>query len=144
MTGPADVRPRIFFDVDDTLLATGHRLRPFAREVIADVANLGCDVFIWSGAGIRWEVVDVHGLRPYVLECFVKPLSKHRESLAGLGIPVTPDHVVDDDKEIVDVFGGTHVAAPMEPLERDRELLRALADINRRFFSSSATRRITE
>ncbi len=26
---------RVFFDVDDTLLTWDHRLRPFAREVIA-------------------------------------------------------------------------------------------------------------
>jgi hypothetical protein len=57
-------RPKVFFDVDDTLLATGHRLRPFAREVVAQVANMGFEVCIWSGVGLRWEVVDVHGLRP--------------------------------------------------------------------------------
>ncbi len=125
--------PRVFFDVDDTLLASNHRLRPHAREVIEETAALGFDVYIWSGAGVRWEVVHVHALRPFVVDCYLKPLSRHRESLGELGIEAPPDHVVDDDQEIVRVFGGTHVPAPMEPLSEDRELLRVIPDLRRRF-----------
>jgi hypothetical protein len=123
----------VFFDVDDTLLTWDHRLRPFAREVIAELSSMGCHVYVWSGVGVRWEVVDVHELRPYVRDCYLKPLSRHRERLRDLGIEGTPDHVVDDDDEIVRVFGGTHVPAPLEPLAEDRELLRVIPDVRRRF-----------
>lgn len=123
----------MFFDVDDTLLTWNHRLRPHAREVIAEVSAMGCAVYLWSGVGVRWEVVDVHELRRYVRDCFVKPLSRHRERLRELRIPCEPDHVVDDDEEIVGVFGGTHVPAPLEPLDEDAELLRVVPDLRMRF-----------
>lgn len=129
----ASTLPSVFFDVDDTLLTWNHRLRPHARDVISEVAALGCAVYLWSGVGLRWEVVDVHGLRPYVRDCYVKPLSRHRERLGELRIPCVPDHVVDDDDEIVRVFGGTHVPAPLEPLEDDAELLRVIPDLRGRF-----------
>jgi hypothetical protein len=125
--------PSVFFDVDDTLLTWDHRLRPFAREVIGEVSAMGCAVYVWSGAGVRWEVVDVHHLRPYVQGCYLKPLSRHRERLRQLDIPCEPDHVVDDDDEIVRVFGGTHVPAPLEPLREDTELLRVIPDLRMRF-----------
>jgi hypothetical protein len=125
--------PAVFFDVDDTLLTWNHRLRPHARDVIGELSGLGCAVYIWSGVGVRWEVVDVHGLRPYVQDCYLKPLSRHRERLAELNIRVPPDHVVDDDDEIVRVFGGTHVPAPLEPLHEDVELLRVVRDVRLRF-----------
>lgn len=126
-------RISVFFDVDDTLLTWDHRLRPHAREVIGEVSAMGLDVYIWSGVGPRWEVIDVHALRPYVVNCYEKPLSRHRERLKELRIPVVPDHAVDDDEEIVAVFGGTHVPAPFEPLHEDEELLRVLSDVRRRF-----------
>jgi hypothetical protein len=129
----SSVRPSVFFDVDDTLLTWNHRLRPHAREVIAELSALGCSVYVWSGVGVRWEVVDVHGLRPFVTNCYLKPLSRHRERLADLKVSVVPDHVVDDDDEIVEVFGGTHVCAPLEPLSADRELLRVVPDVRLRF-----------
>ncbi|MCZ2109198.1 MAG: hypothetical protein LC118_06495, partial [Dehalococcoidia bacterium] len=119
--------------VDDTLLTWDRRLRPHAREVIAETAAMGFDVYIWSGVGLRWEVLDVHRLRPFVRHCYEKPLSRHRERLAELAIPVIPDHVVDDDDEIVAVFGGTHVPAPLEPLHADVELLRVIDDLMLRF-----------
>lgn len=126
-------RVSVFFDVDDTLITWNHRPRPFAQEVIAEAASRGFDIYLWSGAGVRWEVVDVLGLRPQIAGCFVKPLSRHRERLTELGVPCIPDHVVDDDDEIVRVFGGTHVPAPLEPLHEDRELLRVLDDLRLRF-----------
>ena len=94
---------------------------------------MGCIVYLWSGVGVRWEVVDVHDLRPFVRDCYVKPLSRHRERLRELLIPREPDHVVDDDDEIVRVFGGTHVPAPLEPLAEDMELLRVIPDLRKRF-----------
>lgn len=123
----------VFFDVDDTLLTWDHRERPHMREVVAETAAMGFAVYVWSGIGPRWEVVDVYGLRPFVTGCYQKPLSRHRERLAELHVPVVPDHVVDDDAEIVAVFGGTHVAAPLEPLRCDSGLLQVLQDLRRRF-----------
>lgn len=126
-------RRSVFFDVDDTLMTWDHRPRPFAKEVVQQTAEMGFDVYLWSGVGIRWEVVHVQGLTPYVTGCYLKPLSRHRERLAELKVPCVPDHVVDDDDEIVRVFGGTHVPAPLEPLHEDRELLRVLEDLRARF-----------
>lgn len=123
---------RIFFDVDDTILTWDRRLRPFAREVIGELAGQGWHVYLWSGVGRRWEVLDVYGLRPHIRDCFEKPLSRHRERLPELGIPFIPDWVVDDDAEIVRVFGGTVVPAPLEPLAADRHLLRVLEDVAHR------------
>lgn len=133
MTTLASSRSSVFFDVDDTLMTWDHRLRPHARDVIGEVSAMGLDVYIWSGVGVRWEVVHVHGLKPFVANCYEKPLSRHRERLKELRIPIVPDHVVDDDEEIVSVFGGTHVPAPLEPLDDDSELLRVLTDVRRRF-----------
>jgi len=126
-------RRSVFFDVDDTLMTWDHRPRPFAADVVRQVAEMGFDVYLWSGVGVRWEVVHVQGLAPYVVGCHLKPLSRHRERLAELKVPCLPDHVVDDDDEIVRVFGGTHVPAPLEPLSEDRELLRVIDDLRTRF-----------
>jgi hypothetical protein len=124
---------RVFFDVDGTLITWDRRQRPYARAVVAAVATRGFEVHIWSGVGRRWEVVDVLGLRPFVAGCHEKPLSRHHERLPALGIHAAPDHVVDDDEEIVAVFGGTHVPEPLEPLHADRHLLRVLANLERRY-----------
>ncbi|HXH21288.1 MAG TPA: hypothetical protein VNN10_04605 [Dehalococcoidia bacterium] len=124
---------RVFFDVDNTLITWDHRLRPFAREVFAALHAAGFELHVWSGTGRRPEVLHVHGLWPLVAGCYEKPLSRHFERLPELGVPCLPDHVVDDDEEIVSVFGGTLVSVPIEPLSEDRELLRVLDDLWRRF-----------
>jgi predicted HAD superfamily phosphohydrolase YqeG len=123
-------RARIFFDVDDTLISWNWRLRPFAREVLAELRAAGFAVYLWSGRGKRWEVVETFGLAAHVLDCFEKPLFRHRERLEELGVPFAPDYVVDDHAEIVDVFGGLCVRPPRE---HDRELLRVLDDLLPRF-----------
>jgi len=123
----------VYFDVDDTLLTWNKRLRPFAREVIASVASAGAEVYLWSGAGVRWEVAYTYDLREFIVDCYEKPLSRHRERLAELGIPHAPDHVVDDDGDIVRAFGGTQVTVPLEPIEDDRALLQVLDDLHTRF-----------
>ncbi len=126
-------RARIFFDTDDTLLTWNWRLRPFAREVLAELGAAGFAVYLWSGRGKRWEVVEAFDLAAQVRDCFEKPLFRHRERLTELGVPFAPDYVVDDHAEIVDVFGGLCVRPPREPLEQDRELLRVLDDLLPRF-----------
>ena len=124
---------RIFFDVDDTLINWTGRLRPFAREVIVALVERGFEVYIWSGVGLRWDVIEAHGLRPFVSGCDEKPLHRHWERLDGLGIPCAPDYVMDDHEEIVTVFGGLHVPPWIEQLGPDRHLLRVLEDLQYRF-----------
>jgi FMN phosphatase YigB (HAD superfamily) len=124
---------RVFFDVDNTLLTWDKRLRPFTRQVFAALYDAGFEIHVWSGVGRRPEVLHVHQLWPFVHGCHEKPLSRHRERIAELRVPSPPDHVVDDDEEIVRVFGGTLVSAPLEPLEDDWDLLRVIDDLNRRY-----------
>ena len=134
LRGRAELRvPSVFFDVDDTLLCWDKRLRSHAREVVAATHAMGFDVYVWSGVGLRWEVIDVHGLRPYVKDCFRKPLSRYVERLEEMGIPFVPDHVVDDDAEIVEAFGGTLVQAPLSPAIADGALLVVLDELRERF-----------
>lgn len=124
---------RIGFDVDDTLIDHRRRLRPHAGEVVADLAQRGFAVFIWSGVGLRWEIVDVHGLRPHVIGVYHKPVSRHRERLAEFGVPFIPDFVIDDDIEVVAAFGGYHIAPPDHLFDEDTHLLRARNAVLRRF-----------
>lgn len=126
-------RLRVFFDVDDTIRTWDGRLRPFARDIFEVLHGSGFEVALWSGAGVRWEVAHAHDLSPFLSGCYLKPLSRHHERLGECGIRAAPDHVVDDDDEIVAVFGGTLVSAPLEPLAEDRELLRVITDLRRRF-----------
>jgi hypothetical protein len=124
---------RVFFDVDNTVLTWDKRLRPFTREIFALLATSGFEVHVWSGIGRRPEVLHVHELWPFVTGCHEKPLSRHHDRIFELGVPCLPDHVVDDDEEVVSAFGGTLVPAPVEPLDEDRELLRVIDDLNMRF-----------
>ncbi|HZU76787.1 MAG TPA: HAD hydrolase family protein [Dehalococcoidia bacterium] len=48
----------MFFDVDDTLLTWNWRLRPYAREVIAELAASGFEGYIRSGRRRRWDFRD--------------------------------------------------------------------------------------
>jgi hypothetical protein len=128
-----DCAVRIFFDVDDTILTWRHRLRPYTREVMAELSACGFEVYLWSGVGRRWEVVEVFDLKPFVRDCFEKPLFRHRERLAELGVPFVPDYVIDDDADIVRAFGGMCIPAPLEPLRDDRHLLDVLHDVQDRY-----------
>jgi len=120
---------RICFDVDDTLIDFDRRLRPFAREVFEELHRAGAELYVWSGVGVRWEVVEVHGLKPYVSGCYWKPVSLHRQRLTEYGVPFVPDFVVDDDIEVVEAFGGFHIPPPSFNLREDRHLLDAYAAI---------------
>jgi hypothetical protein len=124
---------RIFFDVDDTILSWRHQLRPLTREVLAELSGSGFEVYLWSGRGRRWDVVEVHRLHPFIVNCFEKPLFRHLERLAELGVPLVPDYVVDDHQEVVAAFGGWCVPPPLEPLGDDRHLLDVLHDIQDRY-----------
>ncbi len=128
----SDAPRRVFFDVDDTILTVEKRLRRHTHDVFAEISGLGFEIYVWSGVGVRWEVVEVHGLKPYVIDCYTKPLSRHHERLAELRIPFVPDHVVDDEPEIVRAFGGTLVPAPLEATGNDDALLQVVRDLKQR------------
>lgn len=124
---------RVFFDVDDTLITWDGRLRPHAHDVFRALRSRNAELFLWSGTGRRWGVAHAYDLAEFVTECFAKPLSRHHQRLAEHGVPFVPDFVVDDDADVVAAFGGTHVPAPLEPLEDDRELLRVVSDFELQF-----------
>jgi FMN phosphatase YigB (HAD superfamily) len=121
----------IFFDVDHTLITWDYRLRPFVREVFARLCADGHAIYLWSGRGRRWEVVQRFRLERYVAGCFDKPLYDHAARLHELGIDVYPDFVIDDHPEPVAAFGGYHIPEPREPLETDDEMWRVYAAICR-------------
>jgi hypothetical protein len=114
----------IFFDVDFTLISWDYRLRPHVREVFQWLKDDGHTLYLWSGVGKRWEIVEQHGLAPYIEDCFEKPLFRHVERLGELGVTVQPDFVIDDHAEPVQAFGGEVIQPPGAPLESDREMLR--------------------
>ena len=114
----------IFFDVDSTIIAYDGSLRPGVHEVFTSLKDQGHALFIWSGVGIRWEVVDRHKLRPYIEGCYWKPLYDHHRRLAAFGVPCTPDFCIDDHQEIIDAFGGVCVRAYDFPNRNDREMWR--------------------
>jgi hypothetical protein len=119
----------VFFDVDFTLITWNERLRPHVREVFAALVDEGHAVYLWSGRGERWEIVERFGLDRWVSNCFAKPLYDHVSRLPELGVTVTPDYVVDDDRDPVRVFGGWLIAPAEPPLDGDEEMLRVHAAI---------------
>ncbi len=117
----------IFFDVDYTIVdSEGTLLRPHAKTVFERLVADGHQIYLWSGVGVRWEVVHAHGLAPWVRDCFEKPVRNHEEERVRLGIPLRPDFVVDDTPGVVSAFGG-FVIPPFSPWNNpeDTEMLRA-------------------
>jgi hypothetical protein len=131
MLRPASIaHMNIFFDVDQTIIATSNELRPGVKELFAELTRCGHTLYLWSGIGVRWEVVERHGLGEWVSGCFEKPMSRFDELLAPLGIPVRPDFVVDDHEGPVRHFGGVVVKRFLiyNPDDRDLERVRAAID----------------
>ena len=120
----------VFFDVDYTLISTYGTLRPWVRETFEQISLDGHTIYVWSGVGLRWAVLDRFGLRHYVQNCFEKPLDRHHERLAGLGVDVLPDFCVDDYPEIVQVFGGVAIRPYYQPDPLDLEMHRVYAAIS--------------
>ncbi len=114
----------IFFDVDSTIITWDVKLRPGVHEIFQQLRDDGHTIYLWSGMGPRWEVVERFNLNEHVAGCFSKPLYKHHERLAELGVPFVPDYVIDDHAEVVDAFVGTVIDPPKLPLEWDREMWR--------------------
>ena len=119
----------IFFDVDYTLITWDVKLRPGVREVFDKLKSEGHTIYLWSGVGPRWEVVRRFELHDHVADCFWKPLYNHHERMVELGVTVTPDFVIDDHQEIIDVFTGTRIEEPRMPLDSDTEMWRVYEDI---------------
>ena len=114
----------VFFDVDSTLILWNGQLRNHTQEVFERLREGGHTIYIWSGVGIRRWDMRRHDLDRFVEDYFIKPLERYHEQLESLGVPFTPDFVVDDYPEIVDAFGGLHVSDMPGP--DDRELLDVL------------------
>jgi hypothetical protein len=114
----------IFFDVDHTIIDSDDGLRPGVRELFARLCADGHTIYLWSGIGARWEVVEKHGLSELVSGCYDKPLYQYERMLAPLGIPVRPEFVVDDHPHLVHAFGGIvvsrYLAADPSHLEMER------------------------
>lgn len=114
----------VFFDVDYTLITWDYRLRPHVKDVFARLRAEGHTIYIWSGMGLRWEVVERFALHDLIETCYAKPLYDHHARLPELGVPLVPDYVIDDHIEIVEAFGGYHIPPPGTPLDADDEMLR--------------------
>jgi hypothetical protein len=115
----------IFFDVDGTIVGSYDvKLRPMVREVFEQLRADGHTIYVWSGVGLRWDEIDLHGLRPLIAGCFWKPRWDHQARLTELGVEVSPDFVVDDHAEVVAAFGGVTVW-PFDYYDpKDREMER--------------------
>ena len=119
----------IFFDVDYTLITWDVKLRPGVLEVFEKLRADGHIIYLWSGVGPRWEIVNRFELHDHVTDCFWKPIYDHHARMVELGVTVSPDYVIDDHQEIIDAFVGTTIKEPAMPLHTDRELWRVYDDI---------------
>jgi len=119
----------VFFDVDYTLIADDGSLRPHVHEVFQKIKDDGHKIWIWSGVGIRWEVVNRHNLRKYIETCYLKPLSEYRETLIELGVPIVPDFAVDDHSGVVMAFGGVVIKPYYTPNQNDKEMHRVYDEL---------------
>lgn len=122
----------IFFDVDYTLIDWDGSLRPHVREVFERLVSEGHQIYIWSGVGLRWEVIHQHSLGDLVSGCYLKPMSNHRQEMERLGVPVEPDFVIDDHSAVVSAFGG-YIIRPYYSYggSQDTEMLRVYDAIAR-------------
>ena len=99
----------IFFDVDYTILGLDDSLRPGTKETFRKLIDDGHLIYIWSGVGLRWEVVKKHDLEEFVSGVYEKPTHHYDERLEELGVDVTPEFVIDDYPEVAAAFGGVWV-----------------------------------
>jgi hypothetical protein len=117
----------IFFDVDQTILGMDNSLRPGVRETMTALTEMGHQVHIWSGMGIRRATVQRHGLESLATGLYQKPLYDYLERLEELAVPMMPDFVVDDDPQVVSAFGGLWVPPYYAQGQDDGAMARVLA-----------------
>ena len=113
----------VFFDVDGTLITWDNRIRPHVHDVFQQLKDDGHAIYIWSGIGVRTEVVERHDLHDFISGLYGKPLYSFRDRL-HLFTPVAPDFVIDDYPEIVSDLGGVQIRPPVWPMTDDREMWR--------------------
>ena len=100
---------KIFFDVDYTILGLDDSLRPGTIDTFEKLQHDGHEIYIWSGMGERWEVIEKYNLKPYISGVYEKPTHHFHERLEELKIPFEPEFVIDDYPEVVAAFGGVWV-----------------------------------
>ena len=108
----------------------GREARGVVRDLFARLRARGHRIYLWSGIGVRWEVVERHQLHDLVETCFVKPLYAHERMLEPLEIDVRPEYV-DDHPDLVHVFGGCVVRRYLAADETDTEMERVDREIER-------------
>lgn len=121
----------IFFDVDHTIIDSDNNLRPGVREAFEQLRAAGHSLYLWSGIGKRWEIVERYELGGLVDGCFEKPLYHYEAMLKPLGIHVRPDYVVDDHPHLVEFFGGCLVGRYLSANAADCEMSRVLAEVGK-------------
>ena len=121
---------RIFFDVDYTILGLDDTLRPNTRETLEQLKQDKHELYIWSGMGKRWEVVEKHNLTPLVSGVYEKPTHHFHERLEELGVPFEPDFVIDDYPEVVSAFGVEWVPPYFFKRSVDEEMNRIYRIVN--------------
>jgi hypothetical protein len=84
-----------------------------AREVFAELAGAGHDVYLWSSAGAGYAsfAAELLGIEDLVFGCYSKFASP----------PVTVDYAVDDHPDLVVRYGG-YTITPFDGDPEDREL----------------------
>ena len=115
---------KIFFDVDYTILGLDDSLRPATLETLQQLKEEGNEIYIWSGMGERWEVVEKHNLTPLISGVYEKPTHHFHERLEELGVPFEPEFVIDDYPEVVAAFGGVWVPPYFFKRSFDQEMER--------------------
>ena len=99
----------IYFDCDYTILAMDGSLRPRTREVFSNLIEDEHKVFIWSGVGLRTKDMERLNLMDLISGIFVKPIAEFEDGLDRFSVSPRPDFVIDDQREIVEFFGGVHI-----------------------------------
>lgn len=128
---------KIFFDVDYTILGLDDSLRPGTMETLTQLRDEGNEIYIWSGMGERWEVVEKFNLRPLISGVYEKPTHHFHERLEELGVPFEPEFVIDDYPEVVSAFGGVWVPPYFFKRNFDQEMARIYRIV--RDFTSTGT-----
>jgi hypothetical protein len=100
---------KIFFDVDYTILGLDNTLRHGTLDTLTKLKEDAHQLYLWSGVGERWEVVEKHKLHDFFSGVYRKPTDHFHERLAELGVPFEPEFVIDDYPEIVAAFSGVWV-----------------------------------
>ena len=121
---------KIFFDVDYTILGLDNSLRPETKEPFGALKEENHEIYIWSGMGERWEVVNKHELSQWVSGVYEKPTHHFHERLEELNVPFEPDFVIDDYPEVVAAFGGIWVPPYFFKRTVDKEMERIYRIVN--------------